>query len=183
MGSPNLAVLQATTNRFAAFAGFTPISADGGMGPLTVSAVTKALTFVGDFGLGNAVIMAATGNGAPSDSSRQSANGFLQVLRGMDPATAIMQNNQDINFTLMTAANEMGLKASASGGGGGGGIFVSTNTGNAQLPTPTAASQGFIADLALKLGMSTAQVVLFLAMSGGVAFLAYKRASGKKGRR
>ena len=187
MGSTNLAALQATTNRFAAFAGFSPIAADGGMGPQTINAVSKALSFVGNFGIANALVGAVTGIGGPSEGTKGVALGFADMLKSGDPATTIMQRNVDMNLVLTTAAAEMGIKAASAptapivGGGGGGGIFVNPNTGNAQLPTPPA-TQGFIAGLALKLGMSTTQVVLFMAMAGGIGVIAYKRATGKRGR-
>lgn len=187
MASANLIALQKTLNRFSGKAGFTPIVPDGGMGILTASATNKAIGFVAsgggvfDFGL--------------SDSSKSAASSIQDGIAGAvlqsESAleTFIMQQNVLINTVLTQAASELGLPAAVVPAapntlvGGGGGPLTSLDLGAKAGAAPGAGGQGSVIDtIGAKLGLSSTQTLLFLAMLGGVGFLAVKRMQTKGAR-
>jgi hypothetical protein len=118
MASENLRAVQATTNRFASVAGFTPLVTDGGMGNLTANAVFKAVGWAGG----------SQSKGSASDKET-ARNLVLKIVSssGAIDHTAIMQNLAPINTMLTRVADASGLPkasttlvatTSASGGGG-----------------------------------------------------------------
>lgn len=107
MASQNLANLQATVNRFASDADFSPITIDGGMGPKTIAAVVSALRYASGARVADLV---STG---PGVSAVADAGMYDQQLRSGDQATSIMQNVNGITTALNDIANALGLTEAA----------------------------------------------------------------------
>lgn len=100
MASVNLANLQATINRYADKADFSPIAIDGGMGPKTIEALRASLRSVGN------------------DAFFQRARDWTDALDGASAddvrASAIMQGLADLNQLLAANADAAELPPPAT---------------------------------------------------------------------
>ena len=109
MASENLARLQATANRYANSANFSPLVIDGGMGPKTITAIVSALAVASGAATQDQVNTSSGIQGAAD--AAQYANG----LRSGDQAVFIMQNVVGMNATLNAVGDALGLVGAASG--------------------------------------------------------------------
>lgn len=107
MASQNLANLQATVNRFASDADFSPLVIDGGMGSKTIAAVSKALSYAAGARAADQV------NTAAGQQGQANAVLFDQQIRTGDPATFIMQTLSSINSALADVADALGMTEAA----------------------------------------------------------------------
>lgn len=119
MASENLAKLQATLNRFASPAGFSPLVIDGGMGAKTIGATRLALKYSAKkwnelFGFENGELTDQINNVSEADQFA---------------AENIMQEVTNLNSQLDNVANKLGLPAGSPVS-----LVNSTTTANPRLP-------------------------------------------------
>ena len=182
MASSNLMALQATVNRLADKVGYSLIPVDGGMGAMTQKAVAAALAWVGDGGSFFSSVTNPVTVGAARGLSANIGTGITALTS--TAASRIMANLVLINNTLTSAANELNLPSAAQPSAPpprpaspSGFATTSPTTLNTTLtpPPPPPGKGGVLARIGKPLGLSSTQTVLFLAMLGGVGFLAVRR--------
>lgn len=119
----NAALLQSQINRFAAVAGFSLLNVDGNVGPFTLSALNKALFYVG---YKTSKVNTVTQNQALAlqDASTQAIATKANVM-AIAPTLASI---------LSTAANEIGLPSVA--------VPSAPPTGGGGMPMPTPTPDG-----------------------------------------
>lgn len=98
----NAALLQSQINRFASVAGFAVLSVDGNVGPLTLSALNKALFYVG--------YKASKVNAVTQSQALALQDASSQAIATKANVMAIAPTLSSI---LSTAANELGLPSVA----------------------------------------------------------------------
>ena len=108
MASENLAKLQATANRFAKDADFSPLVIDGGMGPDTILALGLAFAYAS-----SDKAKLETANTSQANQGVIDAAQYFNGLQAGDPATFIMQNVVGMNVTLGAVADGLGLTQAA----------------------------------------------------------------------